>query len=36
MKFQDDFTSLKCNSRPGQPKTVVTNANIVAVTGLIK
>ena len=36
-KFQDDFTnSLKCGSCPGQPKTVVTNANSVAVTGLIK
>ena len=35
-KFQDGFTSHKDDSRPGQPKTVVTNANIAAVAGLIK
>ena len=35
-EFQDGFTNLKDGSRPGQPKTVVTNANIAAVAGLIK
>ena len=35
-KFQDGFTNLKDGSRPGQPKTVVTNVNIAAVAGLIK
>ena len=35
-KFQDAFTYLKDGSRPGQPKTVATNANIVPVAGLIK
>ena len=35
-KFKDGFTILKGGSRPGQPKNVVTNANIAAVTGLIK
>ena len=35
-KFQDAFTNLKDGVRPGQPKTVVTNANIAAVAGLIK
>ena len=35
-KFQDGFTNLKDGSRPGQPKTVITNANIAAVAGLIK
>ena len=35
-KFQDGITKLKDGSRPGQSKTVVTNANIAAVTGLIK
>ena len=34
--FQDGFTNLKDGYRPGQPKTVVTNANIAAVAGLIK
>ena len=33
-KFQDGFTNLKDGSRPGHPKTVVTNANITAVAGL--
>ena len=35
-KFQDAFTDLKDGYRPGQNKNVVTNANIAAVTGLIK
>ena len=35
-KFQDGFTNLKDGCRPGQPKTVVTNANIAAAAGLIK
>ena len=35
-KFQDGFTNLKDGSRPGQPKSVVTNTNIAAVAGLIK
>ena len=34
-KFQDGFSKLKDGSRPGQPKTVVTNANIAAVAGLL-
>ena len=34
--FHDGFTNLKDGSRPGQPKTVLTNANIAAVAGLIK
>ena len=34
--FQDGFNNLKDDSRPGQPKTVITNANIAAVAGLIK
>ena len=35
--FHDGFTNPKDGSRPGQPKTVVTNyANIAAVAGLIK
>ena len=29
-KFQDGFTNLKDRSRPGQPKPVVSNANIAA------
>ena len=32
-KFKDGFTSLKDGSRPGQPKTVATNANIADVAG---
>ena len=32
-KFQDGFTNHKDGSRPGQPKTIVTNANIAAVAG---
>ena len=35
-KFQDGFTYLKDGPRPGQPKTVVINANIAPVAGLIK
>ena len=35
-KFQDDSTNLKDVSRPGQSKTVATNANSAAVVGLIK
>ena len=35
-KFQDGFTNLEDGSRSGQPKTVITNANIAAVAGLIK
>ena len=35
-KFEDGFTYFKDGSRPGQPKTVVINANIDAVAGLIK
>ena len=35
-KFQDGFTYLKDGSRPGKPKTVVINANIAPVAGLIK
>ena len=35
-KLQDGLTNLKDGSRPGQPKPVVTNANIAAVVGLIK
>ena len=33
---QDGFFSLKDGFRPGQPETVVTNANIAAVAGHIK
>ena len=33
---QYGFNNLKDDSRPGQPKTVITNANIAAVAGLIK
>ena len=35
-KIQDSFTNLKDGSRPGQPKAVVINANINAVSGLFK
>ena len=35
-KFQAGFTNLKDGSRPGQLKTVATNANIAAVASLIK
>ena len=34
-KFQDSPTYPR-RSRPGQPKTSVANANVTAVTGLIK
>ena len=34
--MQDGFTKLTDGFRPGQPKTVVTNANIAAVAGLLK
>ena len=35
-KLQDGFTNQKDGSRPGPPKTIVTNAYIAAVAGLIK
>ena len=35
-KFQDAFTNFQDGSLPDQPKTVVSNANIAAVAGLIK
>ena len=35
-QFQDGFTHLKDGSRPGQPKTVVTNTKNASVAGLIK
>ena len=35
-KFQDGFTNPKHGSCPGQLRTVVTNAYIAAVTGLVK
>ena len=35
-KFQDGFTNRKDGSRPGQPKTSITNINIAAVAGLTK
>ena len=35
-KIQDGFINLKDCSRPGQPKAVVTNANIATVPGLFK
>ena len=34
--FDDGFTNLKDGSRPGQPKTVIINANTAALSGLIK
>ena len=34
--FQDDFTNHKDGFDPGQPKTMVTNVYIAAVSGLIK
>ena len=34
--FHDGFTNLKDGSRPGQLKTVITNANTAALLGLIK
>ena len=34
--FQDGFTNFRDGSRPGQPKTGVTNAYIAAVAGLNK
>ena len=35
-KFKDGFTNLKYCSRPGQPKLVVTNANMSSVACLMK
>ena len=35
-KLQDDFTYFKIGSRPGQHKSVGTNAIIAALSGLIK
>ena len=35
-EFQDIFINTKDGSRPGKPKTIITNANIAAVAGLIK
>ena len=35
-KFQDGFANQKYGSRPGQPKTIVTNACFAAVASLIK
>ena len=35
-KFQDGLANFQDDSSPGQPKTVATNANIAAVTCLIK
>ena len=35
-KFQDAFTDLKDGSRPGQPKNVVSNANIANIAAYLQ